>query len=398
MLICSAMKENLHFKTFKKGELIFKVGDHANCAYIIESGVLGVYPNSNKDEVTAILKKGELIGEMGILDKSNRSTSAYAETDLVLMIIDKEQISDRLQNSDPIIRGVMEVLLRRIRSLLGDDSINIYNNISNDKIVADGLGKIRFEKELFQALENDDIINVYQPMVCLKDGHIAGFEALSRWKHPEKGMVSPFEFIALAEESDLIVSMGTKIFDNACEQLADFQKAREKINSKHSPLFMSINVSANQLTAKDFLLNIQKITLKHGINPEHIKIEITESLVVDYKKVKTWIDECHKLGFKLSLDDFGTGYSGFQHLLELDFHTIKIDQAFTMSMDSNPKSLIMLEVIADMAKRLDMSIVAEGIENRDDAKKLAGIDVDFGQGYYFYKPMFSDDILKILKA
>ena len=96
------------------------------------------------------------------------------------------------------------------------------------------------------------------------------------------------------------------------------------------------------------------------------------------------------------MDDFGTGYSGFQHLLELDFHTIKIDQAFTMSIDSNPKSMIMLEVITDMAKRLNMSIVAEGIEDLDGANKLAAIGVDYGQGYYFYKPMIAEDLQEIL--
>jgi EAL domain-containing protein (putative c-di-GMP-specific phosphodiesterase class I) len=392
------MKENIHFISYKKGEQIFKVGDHANCAYIVESGTLGIYPASQDDEIIALMGKGELLGEMGILDKSNRSSSAFAETDLVLMIIDKAQISNRLQNADPIIRGVMEVLLRRIRNLLGGDSSQLASNKNYDKIVADGLGKMRFEKELFQAMENDEIVNVYQPMVCLKGGYIAGFEALSRWKHPEKGMVSPFEFITLAEESDLIVSMGIKIFENACRQLAVFQQIRDDSNSPYPPLFMSINVSANQLTAKDFLLNIQKITLKNGINPENIKIEITESLVVDYKKVKTWIDDCHNLGFKLSLDDFGTGYSGFQHLLELDFHTIKIDQAFTKSMDTNPKSMIMLEVITDMAKRLNMSIVAEGIENLEDSKKLTEIGVDYGQGYFFYKPMLVEDILKLLSS
>jgi len=390
------MKENLHIVSFKKGDQIFKVGDKANCAYIVESGTLGVYPVTMDDESIATLGKGELLGEMGILDQSSRSVSAFAESDLQLMVIDREQISNRLKNSDPIIRGVMEVMLRRIRNLLGDSSDASSVSKHHDTIVSEGLHKIRFEKELFQALDNDEIINVYQPMVDLKKGHIAGFEALSRWKHPEKGMISPFEFITLAEESDLIISMGIKIFENACEQLAIFQNIRDNSGSKLPPLFMSINVSANQLTAKNFLKNIRDITFKYKINPENIKIEITESLVVDYEKVKTWIDECHKMGFKLSLDDFGTGYSGFQHLLELDFHTIKIDQAFTMSIESNPKSMIMLEVIVELAKRMKMSIVAEGIEDLDGANKLAAIGVNYGQGYYFFKPMLPPEILPIL--
>ncbi|HHL31730.1 MAG TPA: EAL domain-containing protein, partial [Oceanospirillales bacterium] len=131
--------------------------------------------------------------------------------------------------------------------------------------------------------------------------------------------------------------------------------------------------------------------------PNNIKIEITENQVVNYEHVNTWIGDCSNFGFKLSLDDFGTGYSGFLHLLELDFHTIKMDQAFIKSIDKNPKSIIMLEMISGMAKRMDMSIIAEGIEDLHSAKRLKEIGVDFGQGYYFFKPMMAEKILKILK-
>lgn len=389
-----------HKLFFKKGQKVFKVGDEANCAYIIESGSIDLFAVSQQDDLIASLGKGELLGEMGVIDQSKRSVSAFAATDLELLVIDREQITKRLEKSDPIIRGVMEVLLRRIRNMLGsnhefDEAMNLSSHNDNS-VVTEGLDKIRFEKELHQALEKGDINNVYQPMVCLKSGKIAGFEALSRWNHPEKGMVSPFEFITLAEESDLIKTMGLQIFDSACEQLAKFQKVRDKINKNSPHLFMSINVSAAQLTATNFFADIFAITQKYKIDPANIKIEITESLVVDYKKVKIWIDDCQNMGFKLSLDDFGTGYSGFQHLLELDFHTIKIDQAFTMSIETNPKSLIMLEVITDMAKRMNMSVVAEGIEDLKCANKLKNIGVDYAQGYYFFKPISPSEILPYL--
>ncbi len=389
-----------HKLFFKKGQQVFKVGDQADCAYIVESGTINLFAVSQQDDLIASLGKGELLGEMGVIDQSKRSVSAFAATDLELLVIDREQITKRLEKSDPIIRGVMEVLLRRIRNMLGsnhefDEVMNISSRRDNS-VVTEGLDKIRFEKELHQALEKGDINNVYQPMVCLKSGKIAGFEALSRWNHPEKGMVSPFEFITLAEESDLIKTMGLQIFDSACKQLSDFQKVRDGINSNLPPLFMSINVSAAQLTAVNFFADIFTITQKYNLDPANIKIEITESLVVDYEKVKTWIDDCRNMGFKLSLDDFGTGYSGFQHLLELDFHTIKIDQAFTMSIETNPKSLIMLEVITDMAKRMKMSVVAEGIEDLECANKLKNIGVDYAQGYYFFKPMQASEIYEFL--
>lgn len=391
------MKINTHILHFKKDQCVFKVGEAAHCAYIIESGFIGLYAKNKQDEQIAKLGKGELLGEMGVIDETNRAVSAYAETDLELLVIDREQITKRLENSDPIIRGVMEVLLRRIRNMLHDNSFEGKLSYKANTIVTEGMHKIRFEKELFRAIENNEIINVYQPMVNLENGSIAGFEALSRWNHPEKGMVSPFEFVTLAEESDVIITMGLKIFNKACEKLAAFQKRRGEIKSNLPPLFMSINVSAAQLTSKDFLKEIKLITETHKIDPKNIKIEITESLVVDYLQVQGWIDDCHALGFKLSLDDFGTGYSGFQHLLELDFHTIKIDQAFVMSMKTNRKSLLMLEIICDMAKRMNMSIVAEGIEDLESANSLSEMGVNYGQGYYFFKPMSPEKILQVLR-
>jgi len=377
-------------KTFLQGSVIFQVGDLADCAYIVESGVVGVYSDEEDKTQIATIETGELLGEMGIIDNTSRSVSAFAETDVELMVIDKAQITKRLENSDPIIRGLMEVLLRRIRNMLQDRNVNIQTPGDNN-VVSQGLHKIRFEKELFQAFENNEIINVYQPMVDLQTGKIAGFEALSRWEHPQKGMVSPFEFISLAEESDLIVTLGMKAFENACEQLSVFQA-----HANHTVYFMSINVSAAQLAEHTFLADIVTITKKYEISPNQIKIEITESLVVDYPKVQKWMDECRHLGFKLSLDDFGTGYSGFLHLLELDFHTLKIDQAFTKTLAVNPKSLIMLEVIIGMAKRMGINVVAEGIENSQQAHILTSIGVDYGQGYYFFKPMTAKDVIPLL--
>lgn len=382
---------------YLKGDLIFQFGDAADCAYIVESGKVELYPKNKEDGLIAVLNPGELLGEMGIISGVTRSASAFALSNVSLLIIDREQIFNRLKNSDPIIRTVMEVLLKRIRSMLNADFEHASNHAIHMGIIESaGLDKIRFEMELFDAFKKDEIINVYQPMVDFKTGEIAGFEALSRWQHPEKGMISPFEFISLAEESDFIVSMGLKIFDSACYQLAEFQIIRNNKGSSLPPLFMSINVSSPQLSAKNFFEKIKNITLKYKINPNHIKIEITESLMVDYKNVKTWIEECNEFGFKLSLDDFGTGHSGFEHLLELDFHTIKIDQIFVKSIDSNPKSIIMIEVIVNMAKRIGMSIVAEGIEDLQSAEILKKIGIDFAQGYYFFKPMNPQSIVQIL--
>ncbi len=385
-----------HIVRVKKGMEIFHAGDQADCAYIVEEGRVALHASHSDESRVATLGKGELFGEMGVINSEARTVSAIAETDVVLLIIDSEQITSRLQKSDPIIRSIMDLLLRRIRNMLNN---NFHKDLVNDNqnvVVTEGMHKIRFEKELFQALDDDKIINVYQPIVCLDGNYIAGFEALSRWQHPVKGMVSPFEFITLAEESDFIIPMGLKIFDSACKELRSLQKIRQQNQPELPHLFMSINVSAAQLMAPGFLMAIKDIANKYSVDPQYIKIEITESQVVDYEKISSWIDDCRSFGFKLSLDDFGTGYSGFLHLLELDFHTIKIDQAFVKSMRENAKSIVMLEVIVDMAKRLEMSVVAEGIENQTNLNDLKNIGVDYGQGYYLFKPMSVKELLLIL--
>ena len=168
---------------FKQGDTIFKAGDSAHCAYIVESGRVGLYAINKDDDQIAILDKGELLGEMGIINDMDRSVSAYAESEVELLVIDREQITTRLENSDPIIRGVMEVLLSRIRNMLNNDDFESIKINTENMIVSEGMHKMRFEKELFRALEKDELINVYQPMVDLQKGYIAGFEALSRWLH-----------------------------------------------------------------------------------------------------------------------------------------------------------------------------------------------------------------------
>ncbi len=388
------MKQKNHVVCFAKGRYVFHLGEIADCAYLIESGSIGIY-SVNNDKI-AELGVGELFGEMGVIDESTRSTSAIVEETAELMLIKREQITKRLQKADPIIRGVLEVLLHRIRSMLRNNTIERIIKTEENLIVSAGMHKIRFEKELLQAIENDKIINVYQPLVNLVDGSVAGFEALSRWNHPKKGMVSPFEFVSLAEESDLIITMGLNIFDKACRDLHQFQQLHRASGIANEPLFMSINVSPAQLSDDKFLIKIKDITKKHKVKASNIKIEITESLMLDYDKVKALIDDCKHFGFKLSLDDFGTGYSGFQNLLELDFDTLKIDQAFVKSIHSNKKSLIMLDVISQMATRMQMSVVAEGIEDKHTAKILSEIGVDYGQGYYFYKPKSVAEIRQIL--
>ncbi len=393
----------LTHKNFREGSILFFSGDPADCAYIIESGHIRLTvdsdPEEQKQEI-AILKKGDLLGEMGVIDNSPRSATATALTDVTVTIISREQIQARIEEADPILRSLVEVLLWRLRERFGAIVAPEDRPHSDDlqKMTTQGFNKMRFESDLRHAMENNDIRIVYQPLVNLKNKHWVGFEALSRWTHPTLGFISPFKFITLAEETGMIIPMGMKTFDTACQSLLTFQKQRDLVHPHLDPLFMSVNVSARQLTSEYFLPDIKASIKKYQIDPQRIKIEITESLVVDYKKVKAGLDEFKAMGFALSLDDFGTGYSGFQHLLELDFHTLKIDQTFTMSMFENARSQTLIQVVINMAKRLNMQIVAEGIETAKDDKILTEMGVDYGQGYFYAKPMPKIDALEKLLA
>ncbi len=373
---------------FSAGERIFSAGDAADGAYLVQHGQVAMYAPGS-DHPLAILSEGEIFGEMAVLDNSPRILEARAHSDCDLLVIKRNQIYDRLEQADPVLRALFEVLLSRLRSQVAPNSAHaqtpayVVDRSRNNPIINVGLEKIKLEADLLEALEKDDIQMVFQPLVNLKDDAWAGFEALCRWQHESIGQVSPEEFISLAEETDLIVPLGIRIFEKACE----FLHRLDTCDGAQRAFFMSINVSARQLAEDDFVQRIGDIVRQHGIAPERIKLEITETLMVDYQQARQLLQPLHDLGFTLSLDDFGTGYSGLQHLIELDFHTIKIDQRFVSSMFENARSLTMINVVTDMAANMDIEVVAEGIENAQQRRVLQALGVDLGQGYLFSPPL-----------
>ncbi len=381
---------------FLAGQPIFSAGDSADCAYLIQDGQVAMY-SPGEEQPLAILPAGEIFGEMAVLDNSPRILDARALSDCDVLVIKRSQILNRLEQADPVLRTLFEVLLSRLRSqvapslLAASPRYSVQETGSNPAINV-GLKKIRLEADLLKALEQDEIQMAFQPLVNLKTGRWAGFEALCRWLHEAIGQVSPQEFISLAEETDLIVPLGIRIFEKACE----FLHSLDQQANEHPPFFMSINVSARQLAEPDFVERIGTIVRQHGISPDRIKLEITETLMVDYQQARQLLQPLHDLGFTLSLDDFGTGYSGLQHLIELDFHTIKIDQRFVSTMFENARSLTMINVVTDMAANMDIEVVAEGIENAQQKRVLQALGVDLGQGYLFSQPLAAAEALEQL--
>ncbi|WP_395377091.1 EAL domain-containing protein [Marinicella sp. W31] len=378
-----------HLHEYAPDEIIFAQGSEADYAYVIESGAVDIYvTDAEGEQVINTLRTGELFGEMGIVDNSPRTTSARAHTHVTLLQIHRQQITERIDSADPIVKSLLELLLTRSRAMLPEIA-DSDNGKSRNPILAQsqqqGISKFRLESELRNAISQGHIQTVFQPMLDLDSNKIAGCEALSRWDHPQQGMISPAKFITLAEETDLILDVGYLVFERACELL-----------SQAGNIFVSVNVSARQLDNDDFFDHVLKLISHHSISAKQIKLEITETLVIDSVRAQQWISKCKAHGFQICADDFGTGHSGILQLAELDFDVLKIDQAFTRQMLDNKKAQIVLEGVVNMASSLGVTLVAEGIETIEQLTYLKQLGVNFGQGYWIGKAKKMSDFMQML--
>jgi diguanylate cyclase (GGDEF)-like protein/PAS domain S-box-containing protein len=248
--------------------------------------------------------------------------------------------------------------------------------------------QMQLEKDLQRAVEKSELYLVYQPILSLADRKMVGFEALVRWNHPKIGFVSPLEFIPLAEENGTIVQIGEFVLDESCRQLKEWQNSF----SDYLPISISVNVSSKQLLQKNLFAFVVDTLEKYKLKPEHLKLEITESVVVENSEiVKSILRQFRALGVKLSMDDFGTGYSSLSYLHRLPINTLKIDRSFVSQMTSDGDSVEIVKTITLLAKNLSLDVVAEGIETEEQLQILLDLSCEYGQGYLFAKPLNSAD-------
>jgi EAL domain-containing protein (putative c-di-GMP-specific phosphodiesterase class I) len=254
-----------------------------------------------------------------------------------------------------------------------------------------GSDRLQLEADLKRAMERKELSLVYQPIVRLSDAEIAGFEALMRWDHPKRGNISPTEFIPIAENSDLINQLGLFAFDKATSDLAEWQTQTGDL-----PIFISINLSSAQLLNNELYDDMRAIHSKSRCDPAQIKMELTESLVMENpEQARLVLEKLREAGLRLALDDFGTGHSSLSYLPRFPFDTIKIDKALVR--DPSDKRAVILRSVITMARELDMRVVAEGIESEEDAIQLAQMGCDYGQSFLFGPPVGSESILRLLK-
>jgi EAL domain-containing protein (putative c-di-GMP-specific phosphodiesterase class I) len=247
---------------------------------------------------------------------------------------------------------------------------------------------------LRRAIDRKEFSVFYQPIICVKTQKLVGFESLARWKHPEQGYVSPTQFIPLAEDSGMIVSIGDWVFENVCLQIIDW-KARGVVKNN---FYVSINVSVRQLHQPDFVTNIKQVLRKSGLDPEFVRIEITETVLLDESEVVLAnLEALKRLNLPLYLDDFGTGYASLSLLRKLDIEKLKIDQSFVKQLENDGESREIVQGVIGLSHNLGIDVIAEGVETLEVFQKLKELGCDYVQGYYFSKPVNSDEAEALIR-
>ena len=250
----------------------------------------------------------------------------------------------------------------------------------------DIVSTLRVESDLRSAIKNEEFLAHYQPIVSFERGRISGFEALIRWRHPQRGLIPPGQFIPVAEESGLINQVGRWILREASRQMNEWHQRFASL----PPLTISINLSTRQFSQPDLIERINAVLAETGLRPESLKIEITESAVMENaESAVEMLNQLKALGVQLSIDDFGTGYSSFNYLHRFPIDTLKIDRSFISRMDLQPENVEIVRTIIALAHNLGMKVVAEGIETPAQMNRLRDLGCEYGQGYYLARPMDS---------
>ncbi len=395
-------------KNFPRGAKIFREGAPGTSAYWIERGVVQISSlrKGQKFEL-AKLTRGDLFGEMALIDDNVRSATATAMEESETVVISREYLKNKLDQTDAMIKLLLNVLLDRFRTtqkkFLGQTVSSKPKNKgieTKDPLFQDEhhqvVSDLMFKKELEQALERHEFKLHYQPIVRIDDRSIAGFEALIRWQHPVRGLVFPNDFIGFAEESGLIVPIGEWVFKEACRSLKSIHKI-VKSRGDMPPPVMCINISPWQLYEPDFVTFIPAILKKVKINPTYVHLEITETILMENPDLANYtLRQLKDMGLKLVIDDFGTGYSSLSYLHRFPLQYLKIDRSFVATMIENKGSMEIVRAVAGLAHNLGMRTVAEGIETREQLRWLSDLKTDYGQGYLFSKPVPLSLIFKMI--
>jgi diguanylate cyclase (GGDEF)-like protein/PAS domain S-box-containing protein len=297
-------------------------------------------------------------------------------------------VSSDHQHAEDLLRDADTAMYRAKSS--GKSRFALFDQNMREEAVA----RLEIEADLRQALDRNEFCLHYQPIVSLSTGRIKGFEALVRWMHPKLGLTCPDQFVPIAEETGQIVQIGLWVLREACTKLRSWQTQF----SQDPPLFMSVNLSCKQFADQGLIEDITTAVRETGIDPKFLKLEITESTIMDNPAIAArTLTSLRELGVRVGIDDFGTGYSSLNHLQQFPIDTLKVDRSFISRLDSSDQANEIVQMIVSLAHNLQMDVVAEGIENDGQHTWLQSLACEYGQGYLFSQPV-SDQTIDALLA
>ena len=375
------MLKNLHREIYPAGEIIFKEGDPGDSAYLIEEGCVEVSVSSTQQ--TRICK-GELFGEIALIDQQPRTATVRAIENTVLIPLPRQLVKELLEKTDPVVRHLLLTILERYRSTRNQPAFDPSRSTVFKRDTTRGVAtqQLRLAHDIAEALREEQFEMFYQPICDLSSGRLAGYEALIRWHHPVDGLVSPMDFLWVAEQTGQIREIGLWTLEQACR---DWPTLRQRINH-HKP-FVSVNLSPSQLTGEGFVGEVKAIVNMHQMPASELKLELTETVIINNPELALQLlSKLIETGSTLALDDFGTGHSGLDALHRYPIGTMKIDRAFVSQMLASPHSAKIVQASIELAHSLKMDVVAEGIEAEDERLALLELGCDYGQGWLFGKP------------
>lgn|GEM_PF-831314 len=301
----------------------------------------------------------------------DRTIFATASIGIATTAVDYIQAADLLRDAD-------------IAMYRAKEAGRAHHEVFDRAMYARALERLQLETDLRHAIDRQEFLVYYQPIVSLRTGRLNGFEALIRWQHPTRGLVSPMEFIPVAEETGLILPIGQWVFQEACHQLQHWQKLFPTMSS----LTVSVNLSSKQFAQADLLEQIDRVLQETGLKGNRLKLEITESVFIDNAKAaRIILQALQARQIELCIDDFGTGYSSLSYLHRFPVNTLKVDRFFVSKMNASIETCEIVRTILTLARNLGMNAIAEGIETAQQLNQLKQLGCEYGQGYWFAKPL-----------
>lgn len=384
-------------EVFAIGQVIFKRGDQGECAYLIEEGAVEVLvTKQGSEQRIKLIGKGELFGEISLIDYEPRTATVRAVERTVLVPIPRNLIEELLERSDPVLRHLLQVVLERFRYRNDSSMTAEMETVSDEQfrrrshVKGEATKKLSLAHGMKRALAREEFQLYYQPICDLADGRVAGYEALIRWHHPVEGVKLPKDFLWIAEQTGLIHDIGLWALERACTDW----KTLKKFTDYETP-FVSVNLSAAQLSDENLVEEVKSVIVGQNMDAVELKLELTETVMVEHPQCALKImDGLIALGCSIALDDYGAAHSGLKNLQRYPLSTLKIDGAFVEPMLKSAHSLQIVRSTVALAHSLGMKVVAEGIEDKAVRAILMEMKCDFGQGWYFGRSSKLQDLVR----